>query len=237
MAYTRETSVNTGPQQDIVKAGIIKLDTDLTNAFTHLNDMLGQLAGKINVYEKGVASGLCPLDSSAKIATGYLPSIPIANLPATITGMTPIGGMMAWPTDSAPANYLPCEGGYYSVTDYAALYAVIGTRYGAGTGTFRLPDYRGYFLRGWSHASNVDPDASARTNRGDGTTGDNVGTVQAGQNAAHTHTTAINASGLSTGGAYCWAPTGTASSLTSSSSGGNEARPINKSVLWIIKYQ
>ncbi len=238
MAYTRETTVNTGPQQDIVKTGIIKLDQDLTNAFEHLNDLLSQLAGKINVNEKGVASGLCPLDTSAKIASGYLPNIPANLLPATVTGMFPIGGIIPWPTDVAPANFLPCEGGYYSTTTYAALYAVLGTRYGSGSGAFRVPDYRGYFLRGWAHTSPVDPDASSRTNRGDGTAGDNVGTEQGPANLAHTHTTSMYHSQLSTGGASCLSPTGSGPySYGSSSSGGNESRPINKSVLWIIRYQ
>ena len=237
MAYTRETTVYAGPQQDIVKVGITKLDKDVTNAFTHLNDLLGQLAAKVNVYEKGVASGLCPLDASAKIAAGYLPSIPLELLPSTVTGMMPIGGIIPWPTDVAPANFLPCEGGYYSTTTYAALYAVLGTRYGAGSGTFRVPDYRGYFLRGWSHTSGVDPDASSRTNRGDGTSGDNVGTAQGTQNLAHTHSTTLNHSPMSTGGAYCLAPTGTPYSYGSGSSGRNESRPVNKSVLWIIRYQ
>lgn len=237
MAFNRDTTVYTGPFQDQVNTGIIKLDQDLTNAFTYLNQLLGSLAGKINTTEKGVASGVCPLGSDAKISTGYLPTIPVDLLPSTVTGMMPVGGILPWPTDVAPANYLPCEGGYYSNTTYATLYAVLGTRYGAGSGTFRVPDYRGYFLRGWSHTSGVDPDASSRTNRGDGTSGDNVGTAQGSQNLAHTHTTTLNHSPLSTGAAYCLAPTGTPYSYGSGSSGGNESRPVNKSVLWIIRYQ
>ena len=37
MAFTRDTTVYTGPMQDQVNTGIIKLDQDLTNAFTYLN--------------------------------------------------------------------------------------------------------------------------------------------------------------------------------------------------------
>lgn len=235
MAFNRETTVYTGPFQDQVNTGIIKLDTDLTNAFIFLNQLLSSLAGKVNTTEKGVASGICPLDTSAKIATGYLPTIPVSLIPTTVG--QPVGGLMPWPTDAAPENYLPCEGGYYSTTTYAALYAVIGTRYGAGAGTFRVPDYRGYFLRGWSHGSGVDPDASSRTNRGDGTSGDNIGTKQAGQLQSHSHNIWLGTQGVSSGGAWAYGGGNQAWNPYSSPVGGNETRPVNASVLWVIKYQ
>jgi microcystin-dependent protein len=238
VAYTRETTVNAGPQQDNVKTGILKLDQDLTNAYVGLNDLLEQISGKINVSEKGLANGLCPLNSSSKVDSGYLPSIPSNLLPTTVMLMVPIGGMILWATDTAPANYLPCEGGEYSTTEYAALYAVIGTRYGAGDGTFKVPDFRGLFVRGWSHASNVDPDAGSRTDRGDGTTGDNIGTKQGTQNLAHTHTTQIAHSQMQSGGSYVLSPTGSGPfPYTSNESGGSESRPKNISMLYIIRYQ
>lgn len=236
MAFNRETTVYTGPFQDAVNTGIIKLDQDLTNAFTYLNQLLSSLAGKINTTEKGVASGVCPLDSSAKIATGYLPPIPVSLIPTTVG--FPVGGIMPWPTDTAPANFLPCEGGYYSTTDYATLYAVLGTRYGAGSGTFRVPDLRGMFLRGWSHGSGVDPDAGSRTNRGDGTVGDNVGTKQGSQNLAHTQSITLGIQGISEGAAWAFGnPANNPATITTTSSGGSESRPVNMNVLFCIKYQ
>ena len=53
---------------------------------------------------------------------------------------------------NVPAGYLPCNGGAVSRTDYAALFAAIGTKYGAGDGssTFNLPnlsDGNGRFIR------------------------------------------------------------------------------------------
>lgn len=46
---------------------------------------------------------------------------------------------------SAPNGYLLCDGTAISRTTYSALFAVIGTTYGAGNGstTFNLPDMRG----------------------------------------------------------------------------------------------
>ena len=47
------------------------------------------------------------------------------------------------------AGYLLCDGSAVSRTTYPALFASIGTTYGAGDGTttFNLPDFRGAFLR------------------------------------------------------------------------------------------
>jgi hypothetical protein len=55
----------------------------------------------------------------------------------------PTGGLMMWPTSSAPSGYLMCDGTAVSRTTYAALYAIVGTTFGAGDGTttFNLPNY------------------------------------------------------------------------------------------------
>jgi microcystin-dependent protein len=53
------------------------------------------------------------------------------------------GALVMWPTASAPSGYLICDGTAVSRTTYAALFAVIGTTFGAGdtTTTFNLPNY------------------------------------------------------------------------------------------------
>jgi microcystin-dependent protein len=53
------------------------------------------------------------------------------------------GALLMWPTVSAPSGYLLCDGSAVSRTTYAALFAVIGTTFGAGdtTTTFNLPNY------------------------------------------------------------------------------------------------
>src|SRR5574344_2586275 len=63
---------------------------------------------------------------------------------------------------SAPLSnidgFLLCDGAEMSRTDYAALFAKIGTTFGVGDDetTFNLPDYRGYFLRGLGGNSETD---------------------------------------------------------------------------------
>ena len=55
-------------------------------------------------------------------------------------------------TSTVPDNFLLCNGALVSRVTYSALYAAIGTAYGAGDGstTFALPDYRDRVLQGAS---------------------------------------------------------------------------------------
>lgn len=66
------------------------------------------------------------------------------NLPVVADGVKP-GTIMPFAGDVAPSGCLFCYGQAVSRTTYAALFAVIGTTYGAGDGstTFALPDLRG----------------------------------------------------------------------------------------------
>ena len=60
-------------------------------------------------------------------------------------GGLPAGSIMAWGTNTPPANWLIADGSAVSRSTYSSLFAVIGTQYGAGNGTttFNLPDLRG----------------------------------------------------------------------------------------------
>ena len=70
----------------------------------------------------------------------------------------PVGSIIAFADETAPAGWLECNGAVVSRNVYADLFAVIKTRYGAGDGstTFNLPDLRGEFVRGWDHGRGVD---------------------------------------------------------------------------------
>lgn len=61
-------------------------------------------------------------------------------------------------TSTIPSGWLECDGQAVSRTTYSALFAAIGTVYGAGNGTttFNIPDMRGEFPRGWDHGRGVD---------------------------------------------------------------------------------
>ena len=76
-----------------------------------------------------------------------------------LLGMVPSGTVLYFAGSSAPAGWLKANGAAVSRTAYAALFAAIGTPYGAGDGrsTFNLPDLRGEFIRGWDDGRGVDP--------------------------------------------------------------------------------
>jgi phage-related tail fiber protein len=112
------------------------------------------------------------------------------------------GDVIIWPLETPKPLTFECNGQALSRITYANLFAKIGTTHGIGDNstTFNVPDYRGFFLRGWSHGSGNDPDAASRTNRGDGVTGDRVGTGQGSMYTAHQHTGSFSGVGSSSSG-------------------------------------
>ena len=64
--------------------------------------------------------------------------------------LNPIGTVIAFAGNAAPAGYLICNGAAVSRTTYAKLFAIIGTTYGAGDGstTFNLPNLTDKFIMG-----------------------------------------------------------------------------------------
>ena len=77
---------------------------------------------------------------------------------AASAGGVPSGTIITFSASTAPTGYLKANGAAVSRTTYAALFAAIGTQYGAGNGstTFNVPDLRGEFVRGWDDARGVD---------------------------------------------------------------------------------
>lgn len=165
--------------------------------------------------------------------------------PTTIPAGTivPYGG----PMNSATAirleklGWLFCDGSQVSINEYPALYEAIGTGHGgdAGKGRFNLPDCRGMFIRGVDGARGKDPDASARTAAAPGgNSGNQVGSIQADDFAKHVH-------GVDhlPGGSH-WAvdeaykyevAKWNAGSASTAGTGGNETRPRNLYLAFIIR--
>jgi microcystin-dependent protein len=150
----------------------------------------------------------------------------------------PIGTTITFSGITPPPGYLACDGAAVSRTTYAGLFGVIGIMYGAGNGTttFNLPDYRGYFLRGWDNGAGNDPDAASRTNRGDGITGDNIGTKQTDQFVSHSHSFPWSFSASGNGLGYATNTASANASLGTNPTGGTESRPKNITILYYIKY-
>ena len=96
-----------------------------------------------------------------------------------------VGMVASFDMATAPPGWLERNGANVSRTAYAKLFAVIGTRYGAGDGTttFNIGDSRGVFIRALDNGRGLDPERK-------------LGSLQQGQNQSHTHTASSSAAGL-----------------------------------------
>ena len=74
----------------------------------------------------------------------------MANL-QDIVNRSEVGAIKPWTKSAAPAGYVLCDGAAISRTDYADLFGVISTTYGAGNGstTFNVPDLKGKLPQGY----------------------------------------------------------------------------------------
>jgi len=137
------------------------------------------------------------------------------------------GEVFAYAKSTPPPHSLECNGAQLSRSAYAALFAVIGTTFGAtgGSTTFNLPDLRGEFIRGWDHGRGAD---AARI----------FGSWQADAFRSHTHGVPgynlVSGSGIPW---YNWGGPATCSSQPNTdASGGAETRPRNRALLYCITY-
>jgi microcystin-dependent protein len=239
--FTSKTSTN-----DVIDGADI--DTELGNLVTSVaskaNKVISATANnipKLSAAGDLVDSGILDTDlyhigstNITTIAQGGTGESTLAGTKSAL-GSTETGSVITWLTSTAPTNYLECNGAAVSRTVYDDLFAVVGTQFGIGDGstTFNLPDFRGYFLRGWDHGAGIDPDAGSRTDRGDGTTGDNVGTIQQDEFESHTHTFGIETEGTAGGGDSV--DNSADADYTTNARGGNETRPKNINVMYCIR--
>ena len=118
--------------------------------------------------EKGVAGGVATLGNDTKISANQLPIATTTDLGVikvganltigedgtlnaiggsggTVSDTLPIGSVVEWFSTTIPTNWLECNGQAISRTEYAELFAIIGTKYGSGDGstTFNLPNIKG----------------------------------------------------------------------------------------------
>jgi len=148
--------------------------------------------------------------------------------------LAPAGAVSFFARNTAPTGWLKANGSTISRTTYANLFASIGTTFGAGDGstTFKIPDLRGLFVRGWDDGRLLDPSRA-------------FGSYQADDLKTHTHRLYQSFSGgdsnnvpgyPGTGvtgeiGVVGWSTTGLIEAT-----GGTETRPKNLALLACIKY-
>lgn len=106
--------------------------------------------------------------------------------PGAGAGGVPTGTIIMWPHATPPTGYLACDAQEVSRATYAALFALIGTTFGAGDTetTFNLPDYRGRSPIGVGTGDAADATAWTLAEKG----GAETHTLTSAQMPTHSHT-------------------------------------------------
>ena len=121
------------------------------------NEALDTIAGATETVR-----GLIKLAPAGAPSTNATDAITPATLAAALAAigvqLSPPGQVGAFARTTAPTGWLKANGAAVSRTTYNALFAAIGTTFGAGDGstTFGLPDLRGEFIRGLDDGRGVD---------------------------------------------------------------------------------
>jgi microcystin-dependent protein len=150
------------------------------------------------------------------------------------------------------AGWLPCTGDKQQVGNFQSLYQVISNYYGADDqNSFRLPDFRGQFLRGVQgqlrpgQSKPMDPDYLNRTAPQPalpqpGNSGNQVGSLEGGLFASHNHNYTYNNDYWSCAATAIGPHAETNSGVTWTSAPNSaltETRPANINANFIIKAQ
>jgi microcystin-dependent protein len=112
---------------------------------------------------------------------------------ANLTGIegTATGTILPWSTVTPPSGFLECDGTAANRTTYAALFAVIGTTYGAGDGstTFNVPDLADNVAVGKSNNKALGTTGGANTVTPTGNVAGSTAnaTLSTAQLASHSH--------------------------------------------------
>lgn len=148
-----------------------KLDTELARLRSQLDGerkhILEQLGA--SAYVRGSLVAALRSDTAfVKATTGP------KGQPGVVGPGAPIGSVVAWPTSVTrlPEGWLVCDGSLLRTDAYPELFKKLGYEYGGGGRNFKVPDYRGYFLRGLD-----SPEKGNQANR-DPETDRGVGSIQ-----------------------------------------------------------
>jgi len=114
------------------------------------------------------------------------------------------GLIIPWGDSTPPSGFLECNGSAISRSTYAALFAVIGTTYGAGNGstTFNIPDLQDKTVLSRSNNKALASTMGANTVTKTGNIGGSAAptTLTTQQIPSHSHSNALGATGGGGGG-------------------------------------
>lgn len=160
------------------------------------SDIVGLDALLVSMWEDPVVTG-DGLTLPAN-ATELLHAVPLQQLMAVAATTGPVGSIVSFPAVSAPAGWIKCNGVLLSRSTYAGLWSYAQASgnivsdatwastnrtgsfsTGDGSTTFRIPDFRGLFMRAFHDGSGAyDSDPSSA-----------LGKYRDSQNKSHTHKT------------------------------------------------
>jgi len=118
---------------------------------------------------------------------------------ASLTGIEgiPTATIIPWSSGSVPTGYLECNGAAVSRSTYSALFAIVGTTYGAGDGasTFNVPDLQDKCVVSKSNNKALASTGGADTVTNSGNVGGSTAnaTLSTPQLASHSHPGSGNA--------------------------------------------
>jgi len=112
---------------------------------------------------------------------------------ANLTGIEgiPTATIVPWSSSSVPSGFLECNGAAVSRSTYSALFAIVGTTYGAGDGasTFNVPNLQDNVAVGKSGTKALASTGGANTVASTGNVGGTTAnaTLSEAQLASHDH--------------------------------------------------
>lgn len=189
-----------------------------------------------------IANGSVNLD---KLAAALAQRLVPAGSVTAYAGLTAASTVSGVSIGGIPDGWIFCDGRTLSKDSYPALFNAIGYIYGGSGTNFNVPDYRGMFHRGFSVDATQDPDRATRTGRtwlsGLGWMD---GSTQGDMFRSHNHSNGVFDSLVRRNGDGGYTETNTDrsygefdqyASATMTNAGGNETRPKNTYVHYIIK--
>lgn len=219
----------------LTRSGTVSLGigVNASNEIILGNTSSGQLISTVHFKTgSGGNTSMVPLAMNSQKITGGAAGTASTDF-ATVSQLVPAGVISMYGGTAAPTGYVLCDGGSYLRTGgtYDALFAAIGTNYGAVDGThFTVPNLQDKFARG-----RATPTTAVATG--------GVATVTLGltEIPAHTHSVHVKNGGVNTGFAlYAQAADanvdfGDFNTGSAGSSAAHENLPPYQTVNYIIK--
>lgn len=232
------TAANAAAVRSALSLGTAALENTGTSGHTlPFLDGTNAWSGATNTFDQGLTLTTAPaaFDNSTLV-----PNTSWVQTEITALGNNTVGQVIMVPVNAAPAGTVKLNGALLSRATYANLWSFAqasgnisandgswvlgGFSPGDGSTTFRIPDYRGLFIRAWADDGvTYDP-------------GRVIGSLQTSQNLSHFHTAPGITSGTGGSDIFSYNAGGYTMNGQTSSSGGSEARPVNIPVLFCIKY-